>query len=191
LFVKTGLAKIFGVTDKGVHINADLIFENELFWVNPANYQSRDAFFIEPMRHSKLLFLPISLLSEQEIASLPFIMMNFYRERLKRIHQQKIRNYDLELKERVFFLLFDFCLIYGTPGHSHYSMPNFFTHEDLASMLRNCRQNITASFNELKKEGRLNYDRRKIFFEKQLFEQTKAGMAQRLVPEKSSILQLL
>lgn len=189
ILVKTGLSKIYGVTEKGIHINTDLIFERELFWVNEENYRSENPFFIEPMRHSILLFIPTSVLPEYELRLLPMLMMKFYRERLKRIHQQKIRNYDLDLKERLFCLLSDFCFIYGKRLGAGYAMPNFFTHEDLANMLRNCRQNVTASLNELKKDGSLNYDRKRIYFNIATIEKRKAVIPGHLSPAKSTILE--
>jgi CRP-like cAMP-binding protein len=189
ILVKSGLSKIFGVTEKGEPINTDLIFESELYWVTEANYRSESAFFIEPMRHSALLFIPQSAIGPHEQRLLPGIMMKFYRERLKRIHQQKIRNYGLDLKERLFYMLSDFCLIYGKRVGAHYAMPNFFTHEDLANMLRNCRQNITASLNELKKEGHLNYDRKKILFDGRQIDKRKAVIPPHLSPKQSTILE--
>lgn len=166
VWVESGLAKIYGTNEKGLKVNTDLIFEQEFFWCNVENYQSNDLFFLECMKNSKLRFLPIHKLDDSEKETIPALMFEFYQNRLRRIHQQKVKNFDLELEERVFFLLFDFSLLYGKETLSHVTFPNFFTHDDLASILKNCRQNITACLNELKKKGVISYNRKEIVIDK-------------------------
>jgi len=170
-WVESGLAKIYGSNEKGLKVNTDLIFEQEFVWLSAENYQSNDLFFLECMKNSKLRFLPIHKLDSSEKEAIPWLMFEFYQDRLRRIHQQKVKNFDLELEERVFFLLFDFSLLYGKESYSHISFPNFFTHDDLASILKNCRQNITACLNELKKKGIISYNRKEIIIAKDTHEQ--------------------
>lgn len=170
-WVESGLAKIYGTNEKGLKVNTDLIFEKEFVWLTPENYQSNDLFFLECMKNSKLRFLPIHKLDSSEKEAIPMLMLDFYQDRLRRIHQQKVKNFDLELEERVFFLLFDFSLLYGKESYSHISLPNFFTHDDLASILKNCRQNITACLNDLKKKGIISYNRKEIIISKEQHEQ--------------------
>ncbi|AFL85164.1 cAMP-binding protein [Belliella baltica DSM 15883] len=172
-YVQEGIAKIYGINEKGLKINTDLVFQGEIFLVQNGNYQSRDNFYLEGLKYSKIFFLPLDHLSSIQKEFLPEIQMKFYNERLKRIHQQKVRNYDLELHERVFYLLFDFCLIFGKASDAYYSMPNFFTHDELSNILRNCRQNITACLNELKRDGIIQYNRKEIKIEKTIFEEKK------------------
>ncbi|UJP63444.1 Crp/Fnr family transcriptional regulator [Mongoliitalea daihaiensis] len=170
-WVESGLAKIYGTNEKGLKVNTDLIFEQEFVWLTAENYQSNDLFFLECMKNSKLRFLPINKLDTSEREAIPSLMLEFYQDRLRRIHQQKVKNFDLELQERVFFLLFDFSLLYGKESYSHVSIPNFFTHDDLASILKNCRQNITACLNDLKKKGIISYTRKEITISKDHHEQ--------------------
>lgn len=171
VLVQKGIAKIYGINEKGMKINTDLIFQGEIFMHQNGNYQSRDHFYLEELKYSQLLFIPIDQLSPYELEFLPEIQLRCYNERLKRIHQQKVRNYDLELHDRIFYLLFDFCLLFGKKSGDFYVMPNYFTHDELSNMLRNCRQNITSCLNELKRDGIIQYNRREIKIEKSIFEE--------------------
>ncbi|GAB2629615.1 Crp/Fnr family transcriptional regulator [Belliella aquatica] len=173
VFVESGIAKIYGINEKGIKINTDLIFEGEIFRVQNGNYLSRDNFYLEGLKYSRLIYIETEQLSSYEMEFLPEILMKCFNERLKRIHQQKVRNYDLDLQERIFYLLFDFCLIFGKQSGSHITMPNYFTHDDLSNMLRTCRQNITSCLNVLKRDGIIKYDRKEIKIERSIFEEKK------------------
>lgn len=173
VFVQSGIAKIYGINEKGIKINTDLIFEGEIFRVQNGNYLSRDHFYLEGLKYSKLIYIEINQLSSYEMKFLDDFLMRCYNERLKRIHQQKVRNYDLDLQERIFYLLFDFCLIFGRQTNSYITMPNYFTHDDLSNMLRTCRQNITSCLNILKRDGIIQYDRKEIKIEGSIFEEKK------------------
>ncbi|MFD2034532.1 Crp/Fnr family transcriptional regulator [Belliella marina] len=186
VYVQEGIAKIYGINEKGLKINTDLIFQGEIFTVQNGNYQSRDNFYLEGLKFSKVIFLPSKYLSSIQRGILPEIQVKFYNERLKRIHQQKVRNYDLELHERIFYLLFDFCMIFGTDSGDYYTMPNYFTHDELSNILRNCRQNITACLNDLKREGIILYNRKEIKIEKSIFEEKKVKYLSGLRKNKKS-----
>ncbi|MBW3468225.1 Crp/Fnr family transcriptional regulator [Arthrospiribacter ruber] len=173
IWIKKGISKIFAINDSGVKVNTDLIFENEYFLVSHDNYKSSDLFFIESLKYSEMYCLPLGFLNSSQMEQLNLLLIDFYNARLQRIHQQKVKNHDLELEERVFFLLADFCRIFGEKKGQSYVMPNFFTHEDLASMLKTCRQNITSVLSGLKKRRLLYYNRKEIRFEKAIFESSK------------------
>ncbi|PRY90778.1 Crp/Fnr family transcriptional regulator [Mongoliibacter ruber] len=170
VLVKKGIAKIFAFNDSGLKVNTDLIFEGELFLLSKDNYQCQDLFFLETLKYSEMYCVPLSYLSQDQSVILHNKLMKCYNNRLRRIHQQKVKNHDLTLIDRLFYLLVDFCRIYGLKSTDYYLMPNFFTHEELASMLKTCRQNITSCLNELKKSGLLFYNRKEIRFEKGIFE---------------------
>jgi CRP-like cAMP-binding protein len=173
VWVKEGLAKIYGINEKGIKINTDLIFESECYWVKEDNYLTEDQFYLQAMKFSNLVFIPETIFDEYSINLLSRCMNSFLTKRLRRIHQQKVKNFDLELEERIFFLLLDFCSIFGREYGDFYSMPNFFTHDDLSNILKNCRQNITTCLNEMKRRRVIHYDRKEIKFEKAIFEKYK------------------
>jgi hypothetical protein len=173
IWVRTGIAKIFAINESGLKVNTDLIFKGELFLAQQNNYKSTDLFFLENLKYSEVYSLPLHFLNHTQLHYLPWLMMDYYNQRLQRIHQQKVKNYDLDMSERIFYLLSDFCLIYGQNTGVYYSMPNFFTHEDLASILRTCRQTITSSLSNLKRKKKLFYNRKEIRFEKSIFESVK------------------
>lgn len=174
IWVKKGIAKIFAINDSGVKVNTDLIFEGEFFLSSSANYKSQDLFFLETLKYSEMVSIPLSYLNSSQVNGLSEKLIYCYNQRLQRIHQQKAKNHDLDLVDRILYLLVDFCRIYGFKVGENYVMPNFFTHDDLASMLKTCRQNITSSLNELKRADLLFYNRREIRFEKSIFEGSKA-----------------
>lgn len=187
VYIYTGIAKIYGISEKGLKINTDLIFQGEIFTVQNGNYQSRDNFYLEGLKYSQIYFLQKEQLSPLEESFLPEVQMKSYNERLKRIHQQKLRNYDLKLHERIFYLLFDFCLIFGKYAGDYYVMPNYFTHDDLSNLLRNCRQNITSCLNDLKRDGIIQYNRKEIKIEKTIFEEKRVKYLSELRKNKEAI----
>lgn len=187
LYIDSGIAKIYGINEKGLKINTDLIFQGEIYTVQNGNYQSRDNFYLECLKYTKAYFLPLEHLTSIQKEILTAIQLKNYNERLKRIHQQKVRNYDLELHERIFYLLFDFCLIFGSCIGDYYVMPNYFTHDDLANMLRNCRQNITSCMNNLKRDGIIQYNRKEIKIERVLFEEKRIKYLTELKRNKDTI----
>jgi hypothetical protein len=187
VYIYTGIAKIYGISEKGQKINTDLIFKGELFTVRNGNYQSRDNFYLEGLKYSQIYFLQKERLSPLEQSFLPEVQMKFYNERLKRTHQQKLRNFDLKLHERTFYLLFDFCLIFGKYAGGYYVMPNYFTHDDLSNLLRSCRQNITSCLNDLKRDGMIEYDRKEIKIEKTIFEEKKINYLSELRKNKEAM----
>ncbi|EIM78881.1 Crp/Fnr family transcriptional regulator [Nitritalea halalkaliphila LW7] len=159
LYVPTGIAKIYGVNDRGLTINTDLLFTSEWFLLEADSYLSSDQFFLEPLRHSSLQFLPLEGLSLKR-ESLQVFCYPFTKARLRRIHQQKVRNHDFALEARLQFLLADFMKYYGEKKGEFMHMPAYFRHEDLASMLKTSRQNLTTTLSKLKASGTLRYCRK-------------------------------
>lgn len=184
IWVKKGIAKIFAINDSGVKVNTDLIFEGEFFLYSKDNYRSQDTFFLETLKYSEMYSISLSYLNASQQNGLSEKLMYCYNQRLKRIHQQKVKNHDFALVDRVFYLLADFCRIYGYRSGDYYVIPNYFTHEDLASMLKTCRQNITSSLCELKRAGLLYYNRKEIRFEKDVFESSKANQQSGYIESK-------
>jgi len=187
VYVYTGIAKIYGISEKGQKIITDLIFQGEIFTVQNGNYQSRDNFYLEGLKYSQIYFLQKEQLSPLEHSFLPEVQIKSYNERLKRTHQQILRNYDLKLHERIFYLLFDFCLIFGKYTGDYYVMPNYFKHDDLSNLLRNCRQNITSCLNDLKRDGIIQYNRQEIKIEKTIFEEKRIKYLSELRKIKEAI----
>ncbi|MGY6558238.1 MAG: Crp/Fnr family transcriptional regulator [Nitritalea sp.] len=159
LFVSRGIAKIYGLNDGGLTVNTDLLFTSEWYFVETDNYLSRDQFFIEPLRHSTLQFLPLEAvpLSREKLYSFCY---PYTKARLRRIHQQKVRNHDFALEARLLILLADFMHYYGEQKGEYMHMPAYFRHEDLASMLKTSRQNLTSTLSKLKAAGTLSYCRK-------------------------------
>jgi CRP-like cAMP-binding protein len=184
VWVKKGIAKIFAINDSGCKVNTDLIFEGELFLYSKDNYQCQDMFFLEILKYSEMYSIPLSYLKASQLYGLSEKLMHCYNQRLQRIHQQKVKNYDFKLVDRLFYLLADFCRIYGHRSGDYYVIPNYFTHEDLASMLKTCRQNITSSLCELKRAGLLYYNRKEIRFEKDVFENSRANQHSGFIENK-------
>lgn len=170
VFVESGLAKIYGINEKGIKINTDLIFEGEIFIVQNGNYLSRDNFYLEELKFSNLIYLDMENLSSYELEFLVEFQMICYNERLKRIHQQKVRNFDLPLQDRIFYFLFDFCKIFGKHRGNYMVMPNYFTHNDLSDQLKTCRQNTTSCLNVLKHDEIILYNRKEIKIEQTIFD---------------------
>lgn len=173
VWIKKGIAKIFGINDSGIKVNTDLIFEGELYLITKNNYRTRDLFFLETLKYSEMYSIPLAYFNQMQAQQISEKLMYCYNQRLQRIHQQKVKNFDLALADRILYLLADFCRIYGTQTANNYVMPNFFIHEDLASILKTCRQNITSQLIHLKRSGLLFYNRKEIRFEKVIFEKSK------------------
>lgn len=171
IYVKEGIAKIYGLSEKGHKVLTEFIHQGEIFPVNNSMYETIDNFFLEGLKYTRMFFIKnVQIPSSQQLI-VNEIKATFYMERLKRIHQQNVRNYDLGLRERLLYFLFDLCLIYGKHMGNRYIMPNYFTHEDLSFILKNCRQNVTSCLNKLKREGIIFYNRKEVMIEKYVFEE--------------------
>lgn len=103
VWVKKGIAKIFAINDRGVKVNTDLIFEGEFYLISKDNYHCQDLFFLETLKYSDMYQIPMSYLNPSQSIGLSEKLMTCYNQRLQRIHQQKVKNHDMELMDRVFF----------------------------------------------------------------------------------------
>ncbi|MCC5919220.1 MAG: hypothetical protein LAT68_00565 [Cyclobacteriaceae bacterium] len=160
IYINQGLAKIFAVDQKGDVVNTDLLLKGEIYQIKPTDYPCNDLFYVEPMKLSEILYLPKSGIPQ--VNNISDMLNLFLRERLNRIHRQKVRNYGLTLKERLLNFLYDFSLIYGKMVNNCIEFPNFFTHYDLSLILMSSRQSICKLLKQLNEEKGIIYTRYKI-----------------------------
>ncbi len=86
--------------------------------------------------------------------------------KLKAIENRLINLLNKDVKTRLnhFFVAAPLNKIFGERMPQGFCIPNYLTHEDIASLIGSSRQTVTTLINELETAGVLSYDRQQICF---------------------------
>jgi CRP/FNR family transcriptional regulator len=67
-----------------------------------------------------------------------------------------------DVRTRLLYFLKDISADYTTDIEGYITLPNYLTHQDIASLICSTRQTVTSLLNTLKNEGIISYSRKEL-----------------------------
>jgi CRP/FNR family transcriptional regulator len=167
-FIKEGTIKIGFIDQEGNEKVKEIIQQGELFGQFSLERNNLHGEFAQAYRND------VSLCSftiddfERLLKSRPDLALRYSKQvgaKLRNIENRLINLLNKDVRTRLIHFLWQ--LVEQNLGENTaegFCMPNYLTHEDIASLIGSSRQTITTLINELAGEGILSYNRQEICF---------------------------
>ncbi len=104
---------------------------------------------------------------------------------LKKIQKRYTSLMFNDVRTRLIYCLEDLALKNGIAKYDSITFKNYLTHQEIASFISSTRQTVNQLFNELRKEGLIDYNRNEITLKRQLSSASKLFCNTPLSPEGS------
>jgi CRP/FNR family cyclic AMP-dependent transcriptional regulator len=167
-FIKEGTIKIGYIDQAGNEKVKEIIQQGELFGQFSLERNNLHGEFAQAYRND------VSLCSftiddfERLLKSRPDLALRYSKQvgaKLRNIENRLINLLNKDVRTRLIHFLWQ--LVEQNLGENTaegFCMPNYLTHEDIASLIGSSRQTVTTLINELEGEGILSYNRQEICF---------------------------
>jgi CRP/FNR family cyclic AMP-dependent transcriptional regulator len=167
-FVKEGTIKIGYIDQAGNEKVKEIIQQGELFGQFSLERDNLHGEFAQAYRND------VSLCSftindfERLLKSRPDLALRYSKQvgaKLRNIENRLINLLNKDVRTRLIHFLWQLVeQNLGEDTPDGFCMPNYLTHEDIASLIGSSRQTVTTLINELEGEGILSYNRQEICF---------------------------
>ena len=167
-FIKEGTIKIGYIDQAGNEKVKEIIQQGELFGQFSLEKDNLHGEFAQAYRND------VSLCSftiddfERLLKNRPDLALRYSKQvgaKLRNIENRLVNLLNKDVRTRLIHFLWQ--LVEQNLGENTaegFCMPNYLTHEDIASLIGSSRQTITTLINELEGEGILSYNRQEICF---------------------------
>jgi CRP/FNR family transcriptional regulator, cyclic AMP receptor protein len=165
-FLKRGVIKIIQLDEEGNEKIIDLIQQCDIFGQIGLGTSSH-----HDTEYAKVLSDEAAVCSfkvadfEKVLSSNSNLSLRFTKQVGNQFKFLQSRYNDLVFKDvrtRVIDFMKDFAKKFGRVEGKLMSTPNFLTHQDIADLIGATRQTVTSILNDLNKQGKILYTRRKI-----------------------------
>jgi CRP/FNR family transcriptional regulator, cyclic AMP receptor protein len=167
-FVKEGTIKIGYIDDDGNEKIKEIIRKGELFGQFSLERDNLHGEFAQAYKDNVSICAFTIDDFERLLKNRPDLALKYSKQvgaKLRNIENRLINLLNKDVKTRLIHFLWQLVeqnLVENTA--EGFCMPNYMTHEDIASLIGSSRQTVTTMINELETEGFLSYNRQEICF---------------------------
>jgi len=167
-FVKEGTIKIGYIDDDGNEQVKEIIQKGELFGQFSLERSNLHGEFAQAYKNNVSICAFTIDDFERLLKNRPDLALKYSKQvgaKLRGIENRLVNLLNKDVKTRLIHFLWQ--LVEQNLGENTaegFCIPNFLTHEDIASLIGSSRQTVTTMINELETEGILSYDRQEICF---------------------------
>lgn len=167
-FVKEGTIKIGYIDDDGNEKVKEIIQKGELFGQFSLERNSLHGEFAQAYKNDVSICAFTIDDFEKLLKNRPDLALKYSKQvgaKLRNIENRLVNLLNKDVKTRLIHFLWQ--LVEQNLGENTaegFCMPNYLTHEDIASLIGSSRQTVTTMINELETEGILSYNRQEICF---------------------------
>jgi CRP/FNR family cyclic AMP-dependent transcriptional regulator len=167
-FVKEGTIKIGYIDDDGNEKIKEIIRKGELFGQFSLERDNLHGEFAQAYKDNVSICAFTIDDFERLLKNRPDLALKYSKQvgaKLRNIENRLINLLNKDVKTRLIHFLWQLVeqnLVENTA--EGFCMPNYLTHEDIASLIGSSRQTVTTMINELETEGILSYNRQEICF---------------------------
>jgi CRP/FNR family transcriptional regulator, cyclic AMP receptor protein len=167
-FVKEGTIKIGYIDDDGNEKVKEIIRKGELFGQFSLERDNLHGEFAQAYKDNVSICAFTIDDFERLLKNRPDLALKYSKQvgaKLRNIENRLINLLNKDVKTRLIHFLWQLVeqnLVENTA--EGFCMPNYLTHEDIASLIGSSRQTVTTMINELETEGVLSYNRQEICF---------------------------
>jgi CRP/FNR family transcriptional regulator, cyclic AMP receptor protein len=167
-FIQEGTIKIGFIDNEGNEKIKEIIRKGELFGQFSLERNNLNGEFAQAYRNKVSLCAFTIDDFEKLLQKRPDLALRFSKQvgaKLRKIENRLLNLLNKDVKTRLIHFLWQ--LVEQNLGETTsvgFCMPNYLTHEDIASLIGSSRQTVTTMINELETEGILSYDRQEICF---------------------------
>jgi CRP/FNR family transcriptional regulator len=167
-FVKEGYIKIGYIDDTGKENIKEIIQKGELFGQFSLERNNLHGEFAQAYKNNVSLCAFTIDNFEKLLKNRPDLALKYSKQvgaKLRNIENRLVNLLNKDVKTRLVHFLWQ--LVEQSLGENTaegFCMPNYLTHEDIASLIGSSRQTVTTMINELETEGILSYNRQEICF---------------------------
>jgi CRP/FNR family transcriptional regulator len=167
-FVKEGTIKIGFIDDDGNEKIKEIIRKGELFGQFSLERDNLNGEFAQAYKDSVSICAFTIDDFERLLKNRPDLALTYSKQvgaKLRNIENRLINLLNKDVRTRLIHFLWQ--LVEQNLGENTaegFCMPNYLTHEDIASLIGSSRQTVTTLINELETEGILSYNRQEICF---------------------------
>jgi CRP/FNR family transcriptional regulator, cyclic AMP receptor protein len=167
-FVKEGTIKIGFIDDEGNEKVKEIIRKGELFGQFSLERDNLHGEFAQAYKDNVSICAFTIDDFERLLKNRPDLALKYSKQvgaKLRNIENRLINLLNKDVKTRLIHFLWQLVeqnLVENTA--EGFCMPNYLTHEDIASLIGSSRQTVTTMINELETEGILSYNRQEICF---------------------------
>ncbi len=167
-FVKEGYIKIGYIDNEGREKIKEIIRKGELFGQFSLERSNLHGEFAQAYKNDVSLCAFTIDDFEKLLKNRPDLALKYSKQvgaKLRNIENRLLNLLNKDVKTRLIHFLWQLVeqsLVERTA--EGFCMPNYLTHEDIASLIGSSRQTVTTMINELETEGILSYNRQEICF---------------------------
>ncbi|HEY4286323.1 MAG TPA: Crp/Fnr family transcriptional regulator [Puia sp.] len=167
-FVKEGTIKIGFIDEEGNEKIKEIIQKGELFGQFSLERNNLHGEFAQAYKHDVSICAFTIDDFERLLKNRPDLALKYSKQvgaKLRNIENRLINLLNKDVKTRLIHFLWQ--LVEQNLGENTaegFCIPNYLTHEDIASLIGSSRQTVTTMINELETEGILSYNRQEICF---------------------------
>jgi CRP/FNR family transcriptional regulator len=167
-FVKEGTIKIGYIDDDGNEKVKEIIRKGELFGQFSLERDNLRGEFAQAYKDNVSICAFTIDDFERLLKNRPDLALKYSKQvgaKLRNIENRLVNLLNKDVKTRLIHFLWQLVeqnLVENTA--EGFCMPNYLTHEDIASLIGSSRQTVTTMINELETEGILSYNRQEICF---------------------------
>jgi len=167
-FVKEGTIKIGYIDDDGNEEVKEIIRKGELFGQFSLERDNLHGEFAQAYKDNVSICAFTIDDFERLLKNRPDLALKYSKQvgaKLRNIENRLVNLLNKDVKTRLIHFLWQLVeqnLVESTA--EGFCMPNYLTHEDIASLIGSSRQTVTTMINELETEGFLSYNRQEICF---------------------------
>jgi len=167
-FVKEGTIKIGYIDDDGNEKVKEIIQKGELFGQFSLERNSLHGEFAQAYKNDVSICAFTIDDFEKLLKNRPDLALKYSKQvgaKLRNIETRLVNLLNKDVKTRLIHFLWQ--LVEQNLGENTaegFCIPNYLTHEDIASLIGSSRQTVTTMINELETEGILSYNRQEICF---------------------------
>jgi CRP/FNR family transcriptional regulator len=167
-FVKEGTIKIGFIDDDGNEKVKEIIRKGELFGQFSLERDNLRGEFAQAYKDNVSICAFTIDDFERLLKNRPDLALKYSKQvgaKLRNIENRLVNLLNKDVKTRLIHFLWQLVeqnLVENTA--EGFCMPNYLTHEDIASLIGSSRQTVTTMINELETEGILSYNRQEICF---------------------------
>jgi CRP/FNR family cyclic AMP-dependent transcriptional regulator len=167
-FVKEGTIKIGYIDDDGNEKVKEIIRKGELFGQFSLERDNLHGEFAQAYKDNVSICAFTIDDFERLLKNRPDLALKYSKQvgaKLRNIENRLVNLLNKDVKTRLIHFLWQLVeqnLVENTA--EGFCMPNYLTHEDIASLIGSSRQTVTTMINELETEGFLSYNRQEICF---------------------------
>ena len=167
-FIKEGYIKIGYIDADGNEKVKEIISKGEIFGQFSLERNNMHGEFAQAYKNSVSLCAFTIEDFEKVLKRKPELALKYSKQvgaKLRNIENRLVNLLNKDVKTRLLHFLWQLVeQEIGENTQEGFCIPNYLTHEDIASLIGSSRQTVTTMINELESENILSYDRNQICF---------------------------